>query len=191
MEQVNISEASRRLGVSRKTIHRRIDAGELAAVDTPHGRRVLLPRESGVQAHTPDAHSAHVRAQSDAQGGAHPPPASETEGKSGRMIGIHMDRDDPTEDSAYAAIDLQVRLERAESRIDHLLTIVGEQNRTIQAQTIRLAQLEGRMLDHSTPDTLSDMPEMPPEPRQAPADIHTPPRRRRGLRELYRVWRGR
>ncbi len=191
MEQVNISEASRRLGVSRKTIHRRIDTGELQAVDTPEGRRVLLPREPGTQAHTPEAHPAHVPAQSDAQDSAQPLRIPETEGKSGRMIGIHMDRDDPTEDSAYAAIDLQVRLERAEQRIDQLLTIVGEQNRTIQAQTIRLAQLEGRMLDHSSSDASSDMPDTPPERRETMPEVSTPPRRRRGLRDLYRAWRGR
>ncbi len=188
MEQVNISEASRRLGVSRKTIHRRIDAGELAAVDTPEGRRVLLP---GAHPHTPEAHPAHVPAQSDAQGSAHPRVTPETEGKPGRMVGIHMERDDPTEDPAYDAIDLQMRLERAEQRIDQLLTIVGEQNRTIQAQTIRLAQLEGRMLDHSSSGAPSDMPETPQEPRQSPPDTQTPLRRRRGLRDLYRAWRGR
>ncbi len=147
MEQVNISEASRRLGVSRKTIHRRIDAGELAAVDTPEGRRVLLPRQPGTQAHAPEAHPAHVPA--------------------------HSER---TPDA-----DLLARLERAEARVDQLLALVSEQNRTIQGQVIRLAQLEGRMIAAETP------PERP-NPVHEP---DTPPRRRRGLRELYRAWRGR
>ncbi len=158
MEHVNISEAARRLGVSRKTIYRRIDAGELEAVDTPDGKRVLLPGSGKVERdnlshftrpHT-STHTAHVRAQS---------------------------KRTPVEE------ELRDRLERAESRIDTLLVTVSEQNRTIQAQIIRLAQLEGRMIDATAPSE---------QPRTAPVVAAEPPaprRRPRSLRDWYRAWR--
>ncbi len=165
VEWVNISEAARRLGVSRKTVHRWIAAGELEAVDTPDGKRVLLPGSGKVERdnlshftrpHT-STHTAHVRAQS---------------------------RRTPLEE------ELRDRLERAEARIDTLLVTVSEQNHTIQAQIIRLAQLEGRILDHSTPAPTEPTPSE--QPHTAPvvaAEPPAPPRRYRGLRALYMAWR--
>ncbi len=159
MDTVTISEAARRLGISRKTVHRRIDAGQLRAVDTPDGRRVVLPGATlDGHARAPEHTPAHVPAQDEAQA-------------------AHTQRD-----------ELRARLERAEQRIDQLLDVVQEQNKTIQAQTIRLAQLEGRMLDASTAPH-----ETPQEPTEAPEPVEVyipPPRRRWTLRALYEAWRG-
>ncbi len=176
MEWVNISEAARRLGVSRKTVYRRIDAGELEAMDTPDGKRVLVPphverdnlSDFTQHMHTP-THTAHVRAQL------------------GRT---------PLEE------ELRDRLERAESRIDTLLITVSEQNRTIQAQAIRLAQLEGRMIDADTmslrkdnsgmSNRLDNSDAVAEQPHTAPVVAAEPPaprRRPRTLRDWYRAWR--
>jgi len=136
MTTVNQSEAARRLGVSRRTVKRRIDAGELPTVDTPDGVHVVLPDPA---APTP----AHGHAQAD----AHPMPTPQNVSPA-RQLESELNR------------ELTARLEHAESRIDRLLETVQEQNRTIQAQTIRLAQMEGRMIDARAAET----PVAPQEP---------------------------
>ena len=104
MPTVNQSEAAHLLGIFRRTVRRRIEAGELPSGDTPDGPTVVLEAES---APIPD---------------------------NGLSAETHND-------------DLAARLERAEDRIDRLLGVVDDQNRTIHAQTIRLAQLEHRIID--------------------------------------------
>ncbi len=176
MDTVTISEAARRLGISRKTVHRRIDAGQLRAVDTPDGRRVVLPGATlDGHARAPEHTPAHVPAQDEAQA-AHTQ-RDELRARLERAEQAHTQRD-----------ELRARLERAEQRIDQLLDVVQEQNKTIQAQTIRLAQLEGRMLDASTAPH-----ETPQKPTGAPEPVAVyipPPRRRWTLRALYEAWRG-
>jgi TolA-binding protein len=155
MPTVNQSEAARILGISRRTVKRRIEAGELASVDTPDGPMVVLEDKP---APTPPTGHAHPDAH--------------------RV---------PTPEDVHGAVnfatrgtdDLAARLERAESRIDRLLETVHAQNQTIQAQTIRLAQLEGRMIDAAPAET----PAEPQEPGKAP-DIATA--RTGGLRAWYR-----
>ncbi len=191
VESVNISEAARRLGVSRKTIYRRIDAGELEAVDTPDGKRVLVPphverdnlSDFTQHVHT-SAHPAHVP--------AHPGRTPPNKGEGSSPLPSETDIND----------ELRARLERAESRIDRLIDTVSEQNRTIQVQTIRLAQLEGRMIDADTSSLRKENPtdsnrlehvdQVTEQPRTAPVVAAEPPvtpRRRLTLRDWYRAWR--
>jgi excisionase family DNA binding protein len=162
MPTVTQSEAARILGVSRRTVKRRIDAGELPTVDTPDGVHVVLDDD-------PVPTPAHGHAQAD----AHPMP---TPDKVHDLVNFV-----PT--SGHLGHDLTSRLERAESRIDRLLEVVQEQNRTIQAQTIRLAQIEGRVIDTRAAETSAE----PPDPVIEP-DIPTP--RRDRLRAWYVRWRG-
>ena len=184
MPTVNQSEAARILGISRRTVKRRIEAGDLASVDTPEGLHVVLPDEP---APTP----AHGHAHPDAQG----VPTHDDDFRRAADFGtgvnfpraedLHTGVNFPTRgDFASARTDeLATRLERAEGRIDRLLDTVHAQNQTIQAQTIRLAQLEHRMIDAAPSQT----PAEPPEQAAAP-DI--PAARIGGLRGLYMRWRG-
>ncbi len=193
MEPVTISEAARRLGVSRKTVHRRIDAGELVTVETPDGRRVVMPD-------APAAHTPHTPAHVPARDGAQATDSSLRPDSVQDDSADHGFHADSTVADARVGIpdpqvaDLRARLERAEQRIDQLLDITQEQNQTIQAQTIRLAQLEGRMLDAPAQDTPEDAPaeaaqEPQDEPEASTADIPVRPRRW-SLRGLYALWRG-
>lgn len=151
MPTVSQSEAARRLGVSRRTIKRRIEAGELP---TPDGVHVVLPDpDAPIPAHEHAQADAHRVPTSDYGAGAGFPSAED----------LHTGQNFPTRERD----DLAARLECAESRIDRLLGIVDEQNRTIQAQTIRLAQLEGRMIDTRA----AEPPVQPPEPVIEP-DTH-------------------
>ncbi len=146
MPTVNQSEAARLLGVSRRTVKRRIEAGELPS---PDGVHVVLPDPA-----TPTP--AHGHAHPD----AHHAPTSEQSPNVGSFPRAWK----TGEESAPFSDDLAARLERAESRIDRLLETVHEQNRTIQAQTIRLAQLEGRMLDAAPAQTPAERQEHVIEP---------------------------
>jgi excisionase family DNA binding protein len=57
-ETVTISEAARRLGVTEKTISRRLKSGKLQCVTDEQGkRRVLLPEMTGHDDRTPDRDS--------------------------------------------------------------------------------------------------------------------------------------
>lgn len=155
MELVNVSEAARRLGVSRKTVHRRIDGGELHAIDTPDGKRVRIGDED-------ERTSAHPDAQEGTPPAAHPPDDA-------LIAELRADRDAWREQA-----------QGLRDTVERLSENVSELNRTLQGQTIRLAQLEGRVL---APET----PQEPPKPTPGPYD--TPPPKR-GLRGLYMRWRG-
>lgn len=70
--------------------------------------------------------------------------------------------------------------------VSKLADNVSELNRTLQGQTIRLAQLEGRVLSQEATASA----ETPREAPQVQPVTDTPPTRIRGLRGLYRAWRG-
>ena len=164
MELVNVSEAARRLGVSRKTVHRRIDAGELVAIDTPDGKRVRFGDEAEERT------SAHVQAHPDAQGSA----------QEGTPLAAH-----PADDALIAELraDRDAWREQAQglrNTVERLSENVSELNRTLQGQTIRLAQLEGRVL----------APETSQEPQKPVSATDTTPVRHGGLRGLYVRLRG-
>jgi len=160
MEFVNVSEAARRLGISRKTVHRRIDAGELVAIDTPDGKRVRIGDEA--EERTP----AHVQAHPDAQEGT--PPATPPAGVD-LIAELRADRDAWREQA-----------QGLRDTVERLSENVSELNRTLQGQTIRLAQLEGRVL----------APETPQEPQKPVSATDTTPVRHGGLRGLYVRLRG-
>ncbi len=163
MDLVNVSEAARRLGVSRKTVHRRIDAGELVAIDTPDGKRVRIRDER-----TPA--QAQAQAHHDAQEGtppaAHPPDAD-------LITELRADRDAWREQA-----------QGLRDTVERLSENVSELNRTLQGQTVRLAQLEGRVLTAQTPQ---EPPETVIRPDTTPvrSTAHVG-----GLRGLYMRLRG-
>ncbi len=167
MPTVTQSAAARILGVSRRTVKRRIDAGELPTVDTPEGLHVVLDDDPA-----PTPPTGH------AQGDAHHVPTPEVGPGKYEVTGA-----DSAPVTAPLNSDLAARLERAESRIDRLLEVVQEQNRTIQVQTIRLAQIEGRVIDTRAAET-------PAEPREHVVEPDIPAPRRGGLRARYVRWRG-
>jgi excisionase family DNA binding protein len=141
MELVNVSEAARRLGVSRKTVHRRIDAGELQAIDTPDGKRIRIGGEDGRTPAHPDAQEGTLPA-------AHP---ADTD--------LMADRDAWREQA-----------QGLRDTVERLSENVSELNRTLQGQTVRLAQLEGRVLTAQTPQ---EPPETAIRP-DYPCDHHAP-----------------
>lgn len=164
MELVNVSEAARRLGVSRKTVHRRIDAGELLAIDTPYGKRVRIGDE--IEERTPAQAQAHPDAQEGTPPAVHPPDAD-------LIAELRADRDAWREQA-----------QGLRDTVERLSENVSELNRTLQGQTVRLAQLEGRVL---TAQTAKEPPETVIRPDTTPvrSTAHVG-----GLRGLYMRLRG-
>ncbi len=160
---VTYEEAAQRLGVSVRTVQRRVRGGQLATV-SDNGRQLVVlpgsPMEDGSQApHNTD----HVRAHD------------------------HTYEDDIARIMTSRMQELEARVADLEADRDHWRTMaaklsdtVAEQNRMIAAQFLDRAHAEGRVLAAETPV------HMPPPAHTTAA----PPRRRWTLRDAYRAWRG-
>ncbi len=160
---VTYEEAAQRLGVSVRTVQRRVRGGQLATV-SDNGRQLVVlpgsPMEDGSQApHNTNHDRAHD----------------------------HTYEDDVARLMDSRMRDLEARVADLEGDRDHWRTMaaklsdtVAEQNRMIAAQFLDRAHAEGRVL---AAETVADMP------APAPATV-APPRRRWTLRALYEAWRG-
>jgi len=172
-DRVTIEEAATRLGVSARTVYRRIAAGDLRTVEEAGRQWVLLEDNAG-----PVGLPGMERMQYVADRA---------------MFDKLSDNDRQVADTV--SLDPRAMITALEAERDHLRRAndkltdtvskladnVSELNRTLQGQTIRLAQLEGRVL----------APETPREQPKAPPVTDVSPRQISGLRGLYRAWRGR
>ncbi len=170
-DRLTIEEAATRLGVSARTVYRRIAAGDLRTVEEA-GRQWVIVDATQAPPETPGMQRLQHAADR-------------------AMFDKLSDSDRHLTDNLSQ--DLRATIERLEAERDHLRRAndkltdtvskladnVSELNRTLQGQTIRLAQLEGRVL----------APETPREQPQASTHADTPPRRRLTLRDRYRRWR--
>ncbi len=175
-DRVTIEEAATRLGVSARTVYRRIAAGDLRTVEEA-GRQWVLLEDNAAPVGLPGAE--RIRYAAD------------------RAM-IDKLSDDDRQVSDTVSVDVLAMIAALEAERDHLRRAndkltdtvskladnVSELNRTLQGQTIRLAQLEGRVIDTRAAATPREQPQTPPV-----TDV--PPRRISGLRGLYRAWRGR
>ncbi len=165
--RVTYEEAARILGVSVRTVQRRVRGGQLQA-ETDNGRQWIMLDGPEVQERTPlqfpDTVSDTCRSVSDTV-------SALLEGELRATIARLEDDRDKWRTMAVNLSD----------NVSRLTDNVSELNRTLQGQTIRLAQLEGRVL----------APETPRAQPQASTHADTPPRRRLALRDLYRAWRSR
>jgi excisionase family DNA binding protein len=137
-DRVTIEEAATRLGVSARTVYRRIAAGDLRTVEEAGRQWVLLEANAG-----PVGLPGMERMQYAADRA---------------MFDKVSDNDRQVTDTV--SLDVLTMIASLEAERDHLrrandkltgtvskLTdYVSELNRTLQGQTIRLAQLEGRVL---------------------------------------------
>ncbi len=163
---VTYEEAAQRLGVSVRTVQRRVRDGQLATV-SDNGRQLVVLPESVVLTRTSE-----------------PEPENETSRRLENVVPARQSEGDA--DPRIA--DLEARVADLEADRDHWRTMaaklsdtVAEQNRMIAAQFLDRAHAEGRVL---AAETVADMP----------APTHTtvaPPRRSWSLRDAYRAWRGR
>ncbi len=163
---VTYEEAAQRLGVSVRTVQRRVRDGQLATV-SDNGRQLVVLPESVVLTRTSEPEASSM-------------PEGRTYGSDAQSSS-----DNITPTSRIA--DLEARVADLEADRDHWRTMaaklsdtVAEQNRMIAAQFLDRAHAEGRVL---AAETVADMP--------APAHATVaPPRRRWTLRALYEAWRG-
>ncbi len=168
---MTIEEAATRLGISARTVYRRIAAGSLHTVEEA-GRQWVLVEPTQASPETPGMQRLQHAADR-------------------AMFDKLSDSGSQVADTVSQ--DLRATIARLEAERDHLRRAndkltdtvskladnVSELNRTLQGQTIRLAQLEGRVL----------APETPREQPQASTHADTPPPRRLTLRDRYRRWR--
>ena len=176
--QLTVQEAARELGVSTRTVERRIRAGELMSVVV--GGRRLVVAHPGWDSDTPtDTNRQAV------SGLAYGVGATDTSDRQA---------DNPATDNSDTVSVLKEQLQRSDERAERLMGLLEEQNSTIRdlSQTnrglvVRVAQLEGRVLSQEA----TAPAETPREAPQAPPVTDAPPSRIRGLRGLYRAWRGR
>ena len=178
-DRVTIEEAATRLGVSARTVYRRIAAGDLRTVEQAGRQWVLLEANAG-----PVGLPGVDRMQYAADRA---------------MFDNLSDSDRQMADTV--PLDVLTMIANLEAERDHLRRAndkltdtvskladnVSELNRTLQGQTIRLAQLEGRILSQEA----TAPAETPREAPQAQPVADAPPPRVRGIRGLYRAWRGR
>ncbi len=163
--RVTYEEAARILGVSVRTVQRRVRGGQLQA-ETDNGRQWIMLDGPEVQERTPLQF---------------PDTVSDTD----RHVSDNLSS--PLEEELRATIarleadkeDWRTMAATLSDTVSQLTDNVSELNRTLQGQTIRLAQLEGRVL----------APETPQEQPQASTHADTPPRRGLTLRDRYRRWR--
>ena len=185
-DRVTIEEAATRLGVSARTVYRRIAAGDLRTAEEGGRQWVLLEANAGPVG-LPGVERMKYAADR---------AMFDTVSDSDRQMS-----DTVSQVSDAVSLDLLTMIANLEAERDHLRgandkltdTVskladnVSELNRTLQGQTIRLAQLEGRVLSSEA----AAPAETPRETPQAPPDTYAPPPLMRGLRGFYRAWRGR
>lgn len=179
---VTVAEAAVLLGISRRTLYRRIEAGEIPATTVAGRRLIILDAE-------PDGTVSVTDGTVGTNTVTHSVPETETSViTQGNSAGGTQAGTPEYEDLRARLADMERQRDRWMGQAEQLAATVREQNQTIQAQTIRLAQLEGRMIDASTvPQQTPQGPVQPPEP----ATMAVTPPRRWSLRALYRAWRGR
>ena len=176
--QLTVQEAARELGVSTRTVERRIRAGELMSVFVG-GRRLVV---------------AHHGWDSDTQTDTNRQAVSELAPGVGSTDNSDRQADNPDTDNSDTVSVLKEQLARSDERAERLMGLLEEQNRTIRdlSQTnrglvVRVAQLEGRVLSQEATAPAETLREAP----QAQPVTDTPSPHRRGLKGLYRAWRGR
>ncbi len=167
--RVTYEEAARLLGVSVRTVQRRVRSGQLQAESDGSRQWVLLdyvPKQEREPLSFPDRMSDTDRHVADTVSDKM---SSLVEGELRATIArLEADRDK----WRTMAVSLS-------DNVSRLTDNVSELNRTLQGQQLRLLQLEGRVL----------APETPRAQPQASTHADTPPRRRLTLRDLYRAWR--
>ncbi len=164
---VSYEEAAQRLGVSVRTVQRRVRGGQLATVSDNGRQLVVLPADEHARVHVEPGISSmdekEEHAHDHGNDRSHGYSASRMQELEARVSDLEADRD-------------QWRTMAAK-----LSDTVAEQNRMIAAQFLDRAHAEGRVL---AAETVADMP----------APTHTtvaPPRRSWSLRDAYRRLRGR
>ncbi len=163
--RVTYEEAAQLLGVSVRTVQRRVRGGQLQA-ETDNGRQWIMLDGPEAQERTPLQF---------------PDTVSDTD----RHVSDNLSpliEGELRDTIARLEADKEAWRTMADNLSDTVARLtdnVSELNRTLQGQTIRLAQLEGRVL----------APETPREQPQASTHADTPPRRRMTLRDRYRRWR--
>ncbi len=169
---VTYEEAAQRLGVSVRTVQRRVRGGQLATV-SDNGRQLVVLPESVVLTRTSEPEASSM-------------PEGRTYGSDPQSSS-----DNVTPTSRIAA--LEARVADLEADRDHWRTMaaklsdtVASQQQMIQGQFLERVRTDGRMLEHAVrpAEAVPDM--APPLHRTV-----TPPRRSWTLRGLYRAWRGR
>ncbi len=166
-DRLTIEEAATRLGVSARTVYRRIATGELHTVEES-GRQWLLvdlnqepPGTPGMQRLQHAADRATFDAVTDSSRDVTDKLPSLLGGELRSTI-AHLEGD--RDQSRRIVTTLSENVSR-------LADNVTELNRTLQGRMIRLAKLKGRILAPQTPETCR------------------PPRRGLNLRERYTAWR--
>ena len=171
-DRVTIEEAATRLGVSARTVYRRIAAGDLRTIEQAGRQWVLLEDNAG-----PVGLPGMERMQYAADRA---------------MFDNLSDNDRQVADTVPLHVLTMIanleaerdHLRRANDKltdtVSKLADNVSELNRTLQGQTIRLAQLEGRILSQEA----TAPAETPREAPQAPPVTDAPPSRLRGIRGL-------
>ncbi len=174
--QLTVQEAARELGVSTRTVERRIRAGELASV-VVGGRRLVV---------APDNWASDTPTDTDRQ--SHRQPEVHLSPHVGVTDNANRQHDNSDTDTSDTVSVLREQLAKSDERIDRLMGMLEEHNRTIrelnqtnQGLIVRVAQLEGRVLAAETPVHM-------PAPGHATA---APPRRSWSLRDFYKAWRTR
>ncbi len=160
-DRVTFEQAATHLGVSVRTVYRRVRSGELQTVNTDGRQWVVMPETS-------------------------PPPIAPT--VSDNATDTDRQMTDTVSQLLNRIADLEADRDRWRDTADRLTDTVSklsdnvsELTRTVQGQAVMLAHAEGRVL---AAEAVADMP--PP----AHVTV-APPRRSWTLRGLYRAWRGR
>ncbi len=160
-DRLTFEQAATHLGVSVRTVYRRVRSGELQTVNTDGRQWVVMPE-------------------------AAPPPIAPT--VSDNATDTDRQVTDTVSQLLNRIADLEADRDRWHDTADRLTDTVSklsdnvsELTRTVQGQAVMLAQVEGRVL---AAETVADMPAAAHTPV-------TPPRRSWTLRGLYRAWRGR
>ncbi len=165
---VTYEEAAQRLGVSVRTVQRRVRDGQLTTM-ADNGRQLVVlpgsPTEDRSQApHNTDHDRDHDPTYED---------------DVARLMDSRM------QDLEARVADLEADRDHWRTMADKLSDTVASQQQMIQGQFLERVRTDGRMLEHAVrgAETAQDMP--------APAHTTvTPPRRSWSLRALYEAWRG-
>ncbi len=167
VRHLSYEEAARELGVSVRTVYRRVRSGQLASVERDGRSLVVLEQQSRP---TPIRPPIHAMTSTDTVSDSVMTNGNLVSQLRLRLAEMEAERD-----------RWRGQAEKLTDTVSELSANVSQLTQTVQGLEVMRAQSEGRMIAAETP---------PGRPNATP-EASTPPRRRRGLRELYRAWRGR
>jgi len=167
VRHLSYEEAAHELGVSVRTIYRRVRSGQLASVERDGRSLVVLEQQARP---TPIRPPIHALTGSDTVSDSVMTNDSLVSQLRLRLAEMEAERD-----------RWRNQAEKLTDTVSELSANVSQLTQTVQGLEVMRAQSEGRMIAAETPV----------QPPEASTPIQTPQRPKWSLRGLYRAWRGR